>query len=192
MGTGVVLTHVRRIRLLLTICFALALASPIAHNPAGAAAEPAPLDLAAMVVLPDDLADLGFPGFKIKSGHAQSIDEIAETLSSESGVSAEDTRSLLTQLDFRRGYALTLALPKNAEGRTVVVTAYELGTSGQSITQGFKTLWKSAADETVPGALTFGDESSVIRTPTSSAPSSASVPSSPPSASPAQHPFHNR
>src|SRR5262245_15464855 len=74
-------------------------ASPVASPVAGVA----PLDVAAMALTPDDLADNGFADFLVADGRTQTLDDrVAEQAAS--GGDPAQIRALLTGLGWIRGY----------------------------------------------------------------------------------------
>jgi hypothetical protein len=81
-------------------------ASPVASPAAG----PAPLDVAAMALTPDDLAARGFADFLIADGRTQTLDDrVAEQASG--GSDPAQIRAFLSNLGWIRGYRSRLAHP---------------------------------------------------------------------------------
>lgn len=81
-------------------------ASPVASPAAGVA----PLDVAAMALTPDDLADNGFADFLVADGRTQTLDDRVAEQAAGGGDPAQ-IRTLLTGLGWIRGYRSRLAHP---------------------------------------------------------------------------------
>lgn len=104
--------------LLVALILALATAAPAAAKPAtptpgtsGTPGTSAPLDLAALVLHPADLAD---PGYGVSNGGYQTLAQTAAQLNATQGGTDADlpgVKSALTKAGWRQGYFLDLAIP---------------------------------------------------------------------------------
>jgi hypothetical protein len=73
---------------------------------------PGALDLAAMPVTPQDMTDLGLPGFgRFFNGYYASLDELAGDEARFIGKSVEETRALYGSIGFRRFYGTGMGVP---------------------------------------------------------------------------------
>jgi hypothetical protein len=173
---GIVLTsaNARLLRTLVVIFAILGIAAPAATAPALAQSAPAPLDLAAMVLMPDDLEELGFPRDRLTRGFANSLDDLAAQTVAGTGRSATAARAELAGFGVRRGYTLVLDRPVEIGRagrvlhRTVVVVLVEFAAAGPATEFAFASLTAAVpSSRPVTGTRTFGDQSNLQRYTTS-------------------------
>jgi hypothetical protein len=90
-------------------------ASPVASPAATPVAGEAPLDVAAMALTPDDLADFGLADFAIADGRTQTLDDRVGQ-QADAGEDPAAVRNLLSSIGWVRGYRSRLAHPIAAGG----------------------------------------------------------------------------
>ncbi len=142
-----------------------------ASAPAAAGPDPAPLDLAAMALTPDDLAVAGWDGLGLQSGWMLSVEELAYRAVWPKGEGAEQDamRDRLLNAGWQQGHASTFATfwdPNRAgAGRevTVEIVAYADPTGAAKGFASVPDVYATGPLEPVPGMYPIGDEARLMR-----------------------------
>ena len=174
MGTGVSGTawHGRRVAQALgALLLALTLAGPGTVG-TGAQGEEAPLDLAAMALLPADLAAEGMDGYAVDTGRTLTAGNLAAGLAAIRGESAEETEEQLVEAGLQRAYQLALDLPADSPDdedqplASVVSVVYQFADEdgAEEVFDGLAGFVTGFPEGEAVRADTVGDASTLVRT----------------------------
>ncbi|MEA2525058.1 MAG: hypothetical protein QOF73_2285 [Thermomicrobiales bacterium] len=105
----------RLVCLLLALIALVPAAMTARAQDASPASGAAPLDLAAMALTPDDLADLGLADFLIADGRTQSLEDRVAQQAADDGDDPDEVRRSLSELGWTRGYRSRLVHPLTSD-----------------------------------------------------------------------------